>query len=84
MKEIKIEGIAKIACYRSRNNEYGNVKLNGVGLEDFLAEHLIEKPNTELPAELPAKSVALCRVTIVIEPSPVIITVNGQEMPLEL
>jgi len=80
MKKVQISGVAKVDCYRSKDDEYGNVKLNGMGLEDFLAKRLMEKPNIELSAN----SAALCRVTIVIEPYPAIITVNGQEMALEL
>ncbi len=80
MKKVAIDGIAKVEAYKSKDGNYSSVEVNGIKLEELLAENLLQKP----PDGDSVRETGLCKITITIEPYPVDLRVNGQNLPLEL
>lgn len=79
MKSVEISGVAKVeACTR---DTYANVKINGVYIENLIAEQLLKDVRADV-AGLGESSI--CKVTITIEPYAHMLSVNGVEMELEL
>ena len=79
MKSVEISGVAKVEGYKG--NTYSSVKINGMRLEELIADELLKEDNSEM-ADLGKTSI--CRVTIVIEPYLHTLEVNGVPMQLEL
>lgn len=80
MKKIEINGVAKMDVYKSRSGDFATIAINGVRLEQLLAEQLLEKGAS---GEDESKT-SLCKISISIEKHDEALTVNGVEMPLEL
>ncbi len=80
MKKVEISGVAKIDANKS--STYSSIDINGIRIEDLLTDNLFSKDKADSNGYI--KESALCKVTISIEPYDEILTVNGQEMPLEL
>lgn len=82
MKKVEIKGVAKVNATFSSKNDYSSLEINGMELDRILAEKMVEvqeSDNVSYPSET-----ALCRVTISIEPYVETLSVNGQEVALEL
>ncbi|MEG3071076.1 MAG: hypothetical protein HQP61_02390 [Peptococcaceae bacterium] len=80
MKKVEINGIAKIEAYRNGSGNYSTTTINGVSLEKLLANELLEKGASAYDD----RKASLCKISITIEKHNEALTINGEEMPLEL